>query len=73
MSTHATDSTLEPKVETADAGPKLAEAETKLATNPLHGDETPVKKEEGGATATEEKKDVASVCGFRDFDDVFPF
>lgn len=73
MSTHATDSTLEPNMETADAGPKLAEGETKLATNPLHGDETPVKKEEGDATTTEEKKDAASVCVFWDFVDVSPF
>ena len=64
MSTHPTESTLEPKVESADAGPKLAEAETTLATNPLHGDETPVKKEESGAPVTEEKKDAASVCVF---------
>lgn len=73
MSTHANDSTHEPKVETADAGPKLAEEETKLATNPLDGDETQVKKDEGGATAPEEKKDAPSVCIFRDFVDIFSF
>jgi hypothetical protein len=64
MSTHATDSTLEPKVETVDAGPNLVEGETKLATNPLHGDETPVKMEEGSATAMEDEKDASSVCVF---------
>lgn len=57
MSTHATDATIEPKVETADAGPKLAATETKLATEPLHGSETGAKSEND----VEEKKETTGV------------
>ena len=63
MSTHATENTLEQNVESADAGPKLAETETKLTTEPMHGDEVPVKKEDESGASAEENKE-APVCLF---------
>ncbi len=57
------DSSLEPKLESADAGPKLAETETKLATEPIHVDKTTA----NGADQTGEKGDTASSAKVRHF------
>jgi hypothetical protein len=53
----------EPKVEAADAGPKVAETETKLATEPIHGE----KAEASEAGHVDEKNDATGatpVCHF---------
>jgi hypothetical protein len=52
------DTGLEPKVESADAGPKLAETETKLATEPIQENKA-VTSEAGHG---EEKKDAAGAA-----------
>jgi hypothetical protein len=52
MSSNA-DTALEPTVETAGAGPKLAEAETKLATEPMHGDKAAASEEGQGDQKTD--------------------
>ncbi len=56
MSSNA-DTVLEPKVETASAGPKLAETETKLATEPMHGDKAAASEETQGSEKTDAPSD----------------
>jgi hypothetical protein len=57
------DTGLEPKVESVDEGPKLSETETKLATEPMHGDKAAASE----ADHEDKKKDAAGaapVCLF---------
>jgi hypothetical protein len=61
MSSNA-DTAVEPQLEEAGAGPKLAETETKLATEPIHGDKA-AESEEGQAA---EKADASSAAPVRD-------
>jgi hypothetical protein len=60
MSSNA-DTPLEPQVETASAGPKLAETETQLATEPVHGDKAVTSEETQG----DEKADAPSAAPVR--------
>jgi hypothetical protein len=60
MSSNA-DTALEPKVETFNGGPKLAETETKLATEPMHGDQAAASEEVQGG----EKADAPSAAPVR--------
>jgi len=53
MSSNA-DTALEPQVETASAGPKLAETETQLATEPVHGDKAATSEETQGNEKTDD-------------------
>lgn len=55
------DTALEPKVETGSGGPKLAETETKLATEPMHGDNAVTSGESVGDEKTDAPSD-APVC-----------
>jgi hypothetical protein len=53
-----TDAALEPKVEASGAGPELTETETKLATEPMHGDMAATSEETQG----NEKADTSSAA-----------
>lgn len=59
----ATDTTLEPKVESPTSGPKLAETETKLATEPLHGDQAEAKEDGEKEEKTESTSAATTVVG----------
>jgi hypothetical protein len=60
MSSNA-DTALEPNVETTSAGPELAETETKLVTEPMHGDQAAASEEVRG----DEKIDAPSAAPVR--------
>jgi len=61
MSSNA-DTAVEPQVEEAGAGLKLAETETKLATEPMHGDKAAESEESQAA----EKTDASSAAPVSD-------
>lgn len=52
------DTVVEPKVESASGGPKLAETETKLATEPMHGEKLAANE----GTQVEDKADTSSAA-----------
>jgi hypothetical protein len=56
------DTVLEPKVEDVGAGPKLAETETKLATEPIYGNQAAASENVEG----DEKTDASSAASVRD-------